>query len=72
MCENNSVWKIEGLPKTIDRALPYGAVWVDKMSPFLVSGVVEFGTDFMYLHSFVLLKMLFSCCIARIFQVILL
>ena len=36
--KNNSVLKIvgDGLLKTLIRALPYGTVWVDESSPFVV------------------------------------
>ena len=36
--KNNSVRKIvDGLSKTVVRALPYATVWVDKPSPFVFS-----------------------------------
>ena len=36
----------DGLPKTLIRALPYGTVWVDECSPFVVPGVANIlGTN---------------------------
>ena len=41
MQNNYSVWKVanDRLSTTLVEALPYGTVWVDKPSPFVVSGV---------------------------------
>ena len=36
----------DGLPKTLIKALPYGTVWVDECSPFVVPGVANIlGTN---------------------------
>ena len=43
MCKNNTVRKIvnDGLSKTVVRALPYGIVWVDESSLFVIYGVAN-------------------------------
>ena len=45
LCKNNSVRKVvsDGLSKIRVRALPYVTVWVDGTSPFVVSGVANYG-----------------------------
>ena len=50
LCKNNSVRKIvnDRLSKTFVRAPLYGTVWVDRHSPFVVSGVaICVGTHFL-------------------------
>ena len=47
LCKNNSVRRIvnDRLSKTLVGALPYGTVWVDEPSPFVVSGVANISRN---------------------------
>ena len=53
LCKNNCVRKIvnDGLSKTLIRALPYGNVWVDEPSPFVVSAVANSSVAYLTLKT---------------------